>query len=143
MAFAHDLPVVPISTLAALAQQCAKENDHIASAIDARMQEIYWGLYKKDNSGIMQPINEEQVSSPSELNTVLEGNWFGAGSGWNTYPEELKSKFDGNLLGFNGEVYPAAVDILSLAKPAYLQNQAISVEAASPVYLRNKIANKN
>ncbi len=143
LAFAHDLPVIPVSTLAALAQQFANEHDHVASAIDARMQEIYWALYKKDASGIMQLINEEMVCSPTDLVTVSDENWFGVGTGWKTYAEELQSKFNHNLVGFNGDVFPSALDILTLAKPAYRQNKAISVEAATPTYLRNKVANKN
>jgi tRNA threonylcarbamoyladenosine biosynthesis protein TsaB len=143
LAFAHDLPVIPVSTLAALAQHFARQHDHIAAAIDARMQEIYWGLYKKNDSGLMQAIIEEKVCSPIDLTVISEGNWFGVGSGWKTYPEELQYKFNDNLSGFDGNVFPSAEDILTLAKPVFQQNKAISVEAATPVYLRNKIANKN
>ncbi len=143
LAFAHDLPVIPISTLAALAQHFAKDHDHVAAAIDARMQEIYWGLYKKNNAGIMQKIREETVSSPSELAPISAGNWFGAGSGWKTYPDELASKFSSNLSDFEGDVYPCAENILTLARVAYRQNEAISVESATPIYLRNNVAIKN
>lgn len=143
LAFAHDLPVIPVSTLAALAQHFANEHQCIASAIDARMQEIYWGLYKKDDSGIMQTIIEEQVCSPTEASIPGEGVWFGVGTGWNTYSEELQSKFTNNFLGFNGDILPSATDIITLAKPAYIEGKAVSVETATPVYLRNNVANKN
>lgn len=142
LAFAHDLPVIPVSTLAALAQHFAKEHDCVAAAIDARMQEIYWGLYKKNDLGLMQQIIEEEVCSPTEASLPSEGNWFGAGTGWNTYCEELKSRFSDSLIDFNGDIFPTAEDILTLAKPAYLEGKAISVEEAMPVYLRNKVANK-
>ena len=50
IAFAADVPVVPISTLAALALGAAREFEqtHIATALDARMGEIYWGVYRVD-----------------------------------------------------------------------------------------------
>lgn len=141
LAFAHDIPVIPLSTLAALAQHFAKEHDYVASAIDARMQEIYWGLYKKNDLGLMQPVGEEKVCSATDITLPSEGEWFGVGTGWDTYAEVLQAQFGSNLSGFNGEILPNAVDIIALAKPAYLENKAIPVEEAMPVYLRNKVVN--
>jgi tRNA threonylcarbamoyladenosine biosynthesis protein TsaB len=143
LAFAHDLPVIPVSTLAALAQHVAQEHDHVAVAIDARMQEIYWGLYKKNDSGLMQAITEEKVCSPANITSPTENEWFGVGTGWNTYPEDIKSNFTSTLVGFNGDALPAATDILTLAKAAFMQDKVISVEEAMPIYLRNEVANKN
>lgn len=142
LAFAHDTPVIPISSLNALAQHYASEHSQVASAIDARMQEIYWGLFKKNDLGLMQQITEEKVCSPADISKPSKGEWFGAGSGWNTYGEELQAQFNQKLSGFNGDVFPSAKDIIVLAKPAYLEGNAIPVEEATPVYLRNKVANK-
>ncbi len=142
LAFAHDTPVIPISSLNALAQHYANEYSQVASAIDARMQEIYWGLFKKNDFGLMQQITEEKVCSPTDISMPPKGDWFGAGTGWNTYGEELQIQFNENLIGFNGDVFPAAKDILCLAKPAYLEGNAIPVGEAMPVYLRNKVVNK-
>lgn len=142
LAFAHDLAVIPISTLAALAQHFTNKHDYVAASIDARMQEIYWGLYKKDESGLMQPVIEEKICSPNECPIPTEDNWFGVGSSWNTYSEELQSRFDNSLSGFNGNALPTAVDVIALAKAAYREGKAVSVEEAMPVYLRNKVADK-
>jgi tRNA threonylcarbamoyladenosine biosynthesis protein TsaB len=141
LAFAHDTPVIPISTLNALAQHYASEVSHVAAAIDARMQEIYWGLFKKNDLGLMQQITEEKVCSPTNISTPSEGDWFGVGTGWKTYAEELQTQFTQNLLGFNGDTLPSAKDVISLAKSAYLEGKAIPVEEAMPVYLRNKVVN--
>jgi len=143
LAFAHDLPVIPVSTLAALAQHFAKEHSHVASIIDARMQEIYWGLYKRNESGVMEAIIEDNISSPNDYPGASDSDWFGAGSGWKTYPKELQAKFDNNFLGFDANALPSAEDVISLAKPVYNDNKAISIEDAAPMYLRNKVANKN
>jgi tRNA threonylcarbamoyladenosine biosynthesis protein TsaB len=143
LAFAHDIPVIPVSTLAALAQHYAKDHDNVAAAIDARMQEVYWGLYQKNDFGLMQPVIEEIVCSPAELPVLPEGKWFGAGSAWQTYSDELNTQFKNQLVGYEGNIFPSAEVILTLAKPVYQENGAISVEQASPVYLRNKVANKN
>jgi tRNA threonylcarbamoyladenosine biosynthesis protein TsaB len=143
LAFAHNIPVIPVSTLAALAQHYAEDHEQVAAGIDARMQEIYWGLYQRNESGVMAAVNEENVCSPADLPALPEGTWFGAGSAWQTYTDELNSQFNGQISGFKGDVYPSAVDILALAKPIYLDKGAISVEQAMPVYLRNKVADKN
>ena len=141
LAFAHNIPVIPVSTLAALAQLFAKEHNYVASAIDARMQEIYWGLYKKNDLGLMQLITEEKVCSPDDIPTPSEGEgeWFGAGTGWNSYSETLQSRFNSKLAGFNGDILPTAEAIMELAKPAYLAGDVLPVEEAVPVYLRNKV----
>jgi tRNA threonylcarbamoyladenosine biosynthesis protein TsaB len=141
LAFAHNIPVIPVSTLAALAQQFAKEHKYVASAIDARMQEIYWGLYKKNDFGLMEQITEERVCSPGSISTPSEGDWFGAGTGWNTYSNELQSIFNSHLVGFKGDIYPSAENIMELAKPAYLSDKTLPVEEVMPVYLRNKVVN--
>jgi tRNA threonylcarbamoyladenosine biosynthesis protein TsaB len=46
LAYGADLPVIPISTLAALAQGTNENSDFIISAIDARMSEIYTAIYR-------------------------------------------------------------------------------------------------
>ena len=57
LAFAHDTPCHPqFRSLNALAQRYADEHTHVAAAIDARMQEIYWGLFMKNELGLMQQI---------------------------------------------------------------------------------------
>lgn len=143
IAFSHDLPVIPVSTLAALAQHSAKDHNHIAAVIDARMQEIYWGLYEKNDAGVMQAIVEEGICSPENFPKPDNSKWFGVGSGWDAYANLLQNKFAENLIGFDGKALPSAEDILTLAKADYLKNKLISIEEATPVYLRNKVAEKN
>ncbi len=47
-AFASDLPVAPVSTLAGLAQGQFRQKGHrhLLPCFDARMQEVYWGAYR-------------------------------------------------------------------------------------------------
>ncbi|MEM7027723.1 MAG: tRNA (adenosine(37)-N6)-threonylcarbamoyltransferase complex dimerization subunit type 1 TsaB [Pseudomonadota bacterium] len=139
LAFAHDLPVIPISTMAILAQQFANDYEHVATAIDARMQEVYWGCYKRNDFGLMQLINEENVYSPTEIPMISTNEWLGAGTGWETYHDELKRKFTDNLIAIENKAYPSAKDLIPLAKHGFSQGHAISIEQASPVYLRNKV----
>lgn len=49
LAFALDRPVLPVSNLAVLAQRAYREHgvSQVAAAIDARMDEVYWGCYRE------------------------------------------------------------------------------------------------
>ena len=66
MAYGADLPVVPVSTLQALAQRTYHEycHEHVLAAFDARMNEVYWAAYQLDGSGLMTLIEQELVVSP-------------------------------------------------------------------------------
>ncbi len=139
LAFAHDTPVIPVSTLATLAQQLASRHDAIAVAIDARMHEIYWGLYQRDTEGLMQEVANEQVCLPEKIVNPDTDDWYGAGSGWATYGEQLQHSFTRPLLGYRGDVYPAASDTAKLASSLFKAGKMLPVESATPVYLRNKV----
>ena len=92
LAMSADCPVVPVSTLAALAQGAISESKQVACAIDARMEEVYWGLYQADDKNIMQLVGEESVCPPDSINIPKSANWFGVGSGWETYEQELQDR---------------------------------------------------
>ena len=138
LAFAADLPVVPVSTLAALAQGEIDKSTHIFSAIDARMGEIYWCLFKVSKNQVV-PITDESINMPEQIRITTGDKWFGAGSGWSSYADILKKNFSGNLSGYDGDVYPDAANIIPLAIPLYDSGQALQAEDVLPVYLRNKV----
>ena len=138
LAFAVDLPVIPISTLAILAQGAVSQSDYLLSAIDARMGEVYWGLYQvRDN--VVEAVSAEAVSKPDQVTAPADRQWFGVGSGWNTYAQELSQAVNGHLIGHQGEAYPHARDIIPLALRDYAAGAAVPAEQALPVYLRNQV----
>ncbi len=139
LAFAHNLPVIPVSSMAALAQQFTEEYSNIAVAIDARMGEVYWGQYQLNDGGIMQLLAEEAVLSPNEVKADSNQKWFGAGTGWGTYEKELSQQFNDNLIGFSSECFPLAKYTLQIAKTKLNRNEIYDASNAEPVYLRNKV----
>jgi tRNA threonylcarbamoyladenosine biosynthesis protein TsaB len=145
LAMSADCPVVPVSTLAALAQGAISESKQVACAIDARMGEVYWALYQANKGEIMQLVGEESVCPPDStnvpaiLNTEERGSWFGVGSGWATYKSELQNKMGHALLGFRLGDYPSAEAICTLAVDAYQRGDIVDAANALPVYLRDKV----
>lgn len=140
IAFAADLPVVPVSTLAALALGAARETGQtrIAAALDARMGEIYWGLYTVIGEDA-EPLSEERVCAPATV-SAPPGEWFGAGSGWAVHAETLSRYL--HVTGWRGDCYPRAGDIARLAAIPSRRSEWIAAERALPVYLRNEVVIK-
>ncbi len=86
MAFGIDVPVVPVSCMAAIAQKqtCNK----VIVAIDAKRSNLYWGKYVRNANGLMELSGEERLSSVMDLDVSGEG-WCGAGNGWDMHAEKL------------------------------------------------------
>jgi tRNA threonylcarbamoyladenosine biosynthesis protein TsaB len=139
LAYATDLPVVPVSTLAALAQGSQHHTGNICSAIDARMGEIYWGLYQHNADNLVEPIQPESVSSPEKVVVPKGHRWYGMGSGWLTYTAVLEQKLGGQLIGFTGDCYPRAADMVPLVIHKFNHGKTVTPEQALPVYLRNHV----
>ena len=143
LAMAADLPVVPVSTLAALAQGVGREAKQVACAMDARMGEVYWALYQADDDNIMRLVGTEVVCPPNLVNIPSTDGWLGYGSGWETYGEQLQAKLGQTLLHFKLGGYPAAKHVIEIAASLFRDGYLVSPEEARPVYLRDKVAQKN
>lgn len=139
LAVSADCPVVPVSTLAALAQGAISESKQVACAIDARMDEVYWGLYTANQHNIMQLVGEETVCPPDAVHIPVSNGWYGVGSGWQSYENELQTRMAGSLSGFRPADYPSAEAICTLAIDAYQRGEAVDAAEAQPVYLRDKV----
>ena len=140
IACAADLPVVPVSTLAALALGAGRETGYtrIAAALDARMGEIYWGTYAMVDETV-EPLGEECVRAPLAA-TAPPGDWFGVGSGWRIYSAILSRRL--TVAGWLGERFPCAGDIVRLAADPRQRGGWVPAEQALPVYLRNEVVSK-
>jgi tRNA threonylcarbamoyladenosine biosynthesis protein TsaB len=138
LAFGLDRPVLPVSNLAVLAQGAYRLHGarQVAAAIDARMDEVYWGCYG-ERAGEMRLLGEEAVLAPEQVAypAADSGDWFGAGTGWG-YAERLAAKPE----AFDASALPHAEDLLTLATFAWARGEAVVADQAQPVYLRDKVA---
>ena len=118
LSFGVNKPVIPVSTLQALAQGAYRELgvEKVLATLDARLQEIYWGLFQKDDKGIMQPVSEEKVQPKEQIQL----------------PAGVES-----ISGF-----PRAIDIIEIALSEYQLNRSVVPENALPVYVRDEVVKK-
>jgi len=146
LAFASDLTVVPISTLAAIAQQAYENHQqkYVLAGIDARMEEMYWGCYQLGKNQLMTLVGEEKVSKPEEINLNLDisTQWCGAGSAWERYSEFLQTHLGNQITHTYPDYFPRSACIVKLAVEAYKQGKSVKASDALPVYLRNDVAKK-
>lgn len=141
VAFAHELPVLPISSLAALAQASGAKK--VLAAIDARMGEVYWGVYRRGIEGLVVPSGDEQVCAPLAVPLVEGEDWFGVGTGWGAYSDPLCRRLGERVSGWQAECYPSARAIVQLGAAAFARGETVMAEHALPVYLRNNVARKS
>lgn len=146
IAFAWELPVVPVSTLAAIAQVAYSENGatKVLSAIDARMNEVYWGAYRLSEDGCMKLAGEEVVVPPGQVTAPGGDGWTGAGSGWSSHGEILTAALaPGSAAVQLPDCYPSADAVVRLAVPEFEAGRHVSAAKAVPVYLRDNVAKKS
>ena len=114
LAFGAGLPVVPVGTLVALAQEAGAPR--VIACLDARMGEIYHAAYWR-NGAQWTEIAPPGVG-PAHSAPVLEGNgWFGCGSGFAVYAAALAERYGGQLDSTAAALYPHARSIARLAAP--------------------------
>jgi tRNA threonylcarbamoyladenosine biosynthesis protein TsaB len=132
-----DIPLLPISTLAVLAQTCFDHHPYNSAlvALDARMQEIYWAIYQRDANGCASLNGSEQLSTAAEMrcDAAVE---CGVGHGWLA---ELRSVA---AIPIDQTLLPDARSLLSLAKQAVDQQLAVAASDIRINYLRNRVAEK-
>ncbi len=144
LAFGAGLPVLPVSTLRAVAQ-AALELDGQAEAVlacnDARMHEVYWAGFLRDPAGLAAEASPERVGAADSvlLPALLQGRVVrGAGRGFVAYPA-LGERL-GLARGPAWTLLPSAAAVLRLAVPDWLAGRAVPADAALPIYVRDDVA---
>ncbi|HDW3273274.1 TPA: tRNA (adenosine(37)-N6)-threonylcarbamoyltransferase complex dimerization subunit type 1 TsaB [Enterobacter asburiae] len=143
LALGAELPMIGVSTLATMAQGAWRMTGatRVLAAIDARMGEVYWAEYTRDEQGVWHGEETEAVLKPEAVTERLQqlsGEWATVGTGWPAWPDMASGTgvtlVDGNML------LPAAEDMLPIACQLFAAGKTVAVEHAEPVYLRNTVA---
>ena len=132
LAWGSDCPVIPVSSLAATAQSAAKEGITSALvALDARMNEVFTGLFRLNDNGIMTAVDQERVCGPELVQVSDATNVYAVGVGFDRYSELIELGTE--LAGVRADIWPDATSILKLAQEWLLHNKALPAELAQPV----------
>lgn len=143
LAWGADLPVVPVSSLAAVAQQAwelaARPDMPVVVAMDARMQEIFSARFTATGNGVIEAGSAEIVGLAEALGTESHP-FIAAGNGFERFPE-LSALRDEAEHCF-ADLWPRAATVLKLAQDWLRNNEALPAALAQPVYIRNQVASK-
>lgn len=144
LAFGASRGVVPISDLQAVAQRAFSMDATLTRVVvcnDARMGEVYWGCYERDEDGHARREGEERVSKPHDVR--LPSAWpyaTAVGRGFVAYEGMLRTTLPHVPLPSPfALLLPRASEIAVLAAPAVMAGQLLPPEAALPVYLRDNV----
>lgn len=144
-AFAADLPVIPVSTLATLAQGALREGGarRVLAVLDARLGEVYAGAMQAD-AGIMRPLRAERLCGPEALVEELSegGGWVGCGPGWRVCTDAAHVRLERRMDYLEPERLPRARDTAFLARAGWEEGLAVAPEEALPVYLRRRVVGR-
>lgn len=136
LAYGLDLPVVPVSTLAALA--LASGEARVWTCLDARMNEVYCAAYEVDGENLtelMAPVCAPPAVAPAP---TFPGG-VGVGDGFAAYRETLCARKP-DLDALRAEVFPSAAAVARLAVPVFARRGGVPAADAQPIYVRDKVA---
>ncbi len=142
IALGAGLPVVPVSTLAALAQGGldATSLAAVAAAIDARMGEVYWCCYRRGEDGLAEPLQDECVIAPERVPVPADlPPCAGVGSGFAAHGEALARRLGERLRATDPQALPHAAAVARLAAAALARGETVPPAEALPVYLRDQV----
>ena len=135
MAYAHNIPTLGLSTLEVVGYGAAQKFDaeSVAVALDARMSEVYWGVYQQGQ------VTTEALRKPNEVDQ-LSTQYFGVGTGWGAYEDDLK--LASGVVHYQADFYPSAEYMIELAQQRIAQT-GFDDKLPLPTYLRNNVAQKS
>ena len=132
-----DLPVVPVPTLMALAQDAWRERQakRVFACLDARMREVYVAFHVRE-ADAWREVGEARVLPPADV-VPPAGEWQGAGDGFAAYAAlgRLPSVTDVDELAF-----PTARGVGEIALPWLAQGRGVPADRVQPIYVRHRVA---
>jgi len=138
LAFGAGLLTAGISNLAAVAQQAATPGQRVLVCMDARMAEVYWGVFHcHASSGLVDAVTEEEVAPPERVIAAMGSQPvdLAVGTGFQSY-SQLASIVATRTLP---ALLPRARDIAVLGEREFAQGRGRKAAEAQPVYLRNQV----
>lgn len=139
LAAAGGLPVIGISTLAAIAE--AAPATRVVACLDARMGEVYHAAYEKLHDRLHEVI-PPGLHRPDAVPLPAGEGWTGCGAGFAAYRDALALRHGSRLVAVDAAIFPSAAAVARLAAPRLAAGEGVAATAALPLYLRDRVALK-
>jgi len=155
LAFGADVPVLPIDTLLAVAEEARASSltpvTRVLAVMDARMAQVYVAAYEftpslaesADDANPLQGqwrcVQEPELHSPEFLYWPADWaqtSFMAAGNAWPVYAGQWPVA----LTAPQCMALPSAAALLRLAPAAWAAGAAVPAEQALPLYIRDKVA---
>jgi tRNA threonylcarbamoyladenosine biosynthesis protein TsaB len=138
LAYGAGLPVVPVTSLEALAFSAIEAGaDRVIACLDARMGEVYWGCFARDPAQGLSALGSLQVAPAGRVRLPSAGRYRGIGRGFTAYPE-LAALAD--LDARSASALPNAADMARLGALRFAAGQGLDPADLKPEYVRDKVA---
>jgi len=149
LAWGAEIPVVPVSSLTAVAHEASTLADApggdspaplIRVALDARMQEVYTADFLTGGDGLVRVVGDERVCPPEAVGKGGGDPFIAAGNGFERF-EQLQRLGESALRCHPG-LAPRASMVCELALHWLQHHDPLPAALAQPVYIRNDVASK-
>jgi tRNA threonylcarbamoyladenosine biosynthesis protein TsaB len=158
LAYGADIPVLPIDTLLAVAEEARVFHEgragtpvtRVLAVMDARMEQVYVAAYEftmyaatlgdtHTMPGTWRCVQVPALQSPDALNWPIDwapDSFIAAGNAWTVYADRWPEV----LVASQVAARPTATALLRLAPAAWAAGLAVAPEDALPLYIRDKVA---
>jgi len=142
IAWGLDCPVVPVSSLAAMALSVSPERGSVpvASALDARMGRCTGVVTAFLPTGPWRcSLMTASCSPVNSLPSVADpDSWVGVGTGWQ-YRDAIAESMVSAMTLIDADVMPDAADVARLALPELARGNTVDAVAVQPSYIRDDV----
>jgi tRNA threonylcarbamoyladenosine biosynthesis protein TsaB len=140
LAFGAGLEVAPVSSLAAVAAQVAgAPGEAVLVCNDARMGEVYWGVFLPEADGQVGAVAAESVSAPAFVGEGAPSARHAAGNALVRHPA-LAGRLAARGLQLHDGLLPRADAIARLGARIFAAGRGLPAALALPVYVRDDVA---
>lgn len=140
LAYGAGLPVVPVTSLEALAFPAIEAGaDRVIACLDARMGEIYWGCFAADRAQGLRALGPLQVGAAARVRLPDAGRYRGVGGGFPAYPE-LAAVPGIEVDARSAAAFPKAADMVRLGALRLAGGEGLDPADLKPEYVRDKVA---
>ena len=142
LAHGAGINIVPVSSLLAVAEEAiaTEGSDRVVVAQDARMSEVYLGIFERNGNGRVQAVISERIVR-SDHRVPETGDFVAAGAGWVRYPD-LRDANTAAICSMSAVLRPRSRYLLTAGKAGFEAGEAVCPAGLEPAYLRTKVAEK-